>query len=46
MKITISMKLKHLILLLSQEDNRFSMDKKFDKITDHYTKPILIQKTL
>ena len=34
-------------IAIPKEDNRFSMDKKFDKITDHYTKPILIlEKTL
>jgi len=26
-------------LAIPKEDNRFSMDKKFDKIIDHYTKP-------
>ena len=29
-------------LAIPKEDNRFSMDKKFDKITDYYTKPILV----
>ena len=29
-------------LAIPKEDNRFSMDKKFDKIIDHYTKPILV----
>ncbi|MAI29152.1 MAG: hypothetical protein CMP38_02970 [Rickettsiales bacterium] len=34
-------------LAIPKEDNRFSMDKKFDKITDFYTKPILVlEKTL
>jgi len=32
-------------LAIPKEDNRFSMDKKFDKIIDHYTKPkILLRK--
>ena len=29
-------------LAIPKEDNRFSMDKKFDKIIDHNTKPILV----
>ena len=33
-------------LAIPKEDNRFSMDKKFDKIIDHYTKPKIVLRKL
>ena len=33
-------------LAIPKEDNRFSLDKKFDKIVDHYSKPKIVLREL